>query len=181
MNGRAGPHLTLVLGGTRSGKSVVAEQLVADTVSDAAADAAAGAHVAVTYVATASVADADMERRVAAHRARRPSAWATEELGDGAELPALLARLEGVVLVDSLGAWLASVPGLAVDVPALVGALRGRRGVTVVVSEEVGLAVHPPTPLGRAFVDTLGRCNQAVAAAADRVLLVVAGRALELP
>jgi adenosyl cobinamide kinase/adenosyl cobinamide phosphate guanylyltransferase len=61
-----------------------------------------------------------------------------------------------------------------------VAALRGRSGDTVVVSEEVGLGVHPSSEVGRKFRDVLGTANQAVAELADRVLLVVAGRVLPL-
>jgi adenosylcobinamide kinase/adenosylcobinamide-phosphate guanylyltransferase len=162
----------LVLGGTRSGKSALAERLAADLVSDEGGT--------VTYVATASITDEEMERRVAAHRARRPPTWSTVEVRSSAALPGMLARLDGLVLVDSLGAWVASAPDLKVDDGALLAALQDRSGSTVVVSEEVGLAVHPPTAAGRAFVDVLGHLNQAVAGIAQRVLLVVAGRALEL-
>ena len=63
---------------------------------------------------------------------------------------------------------------------ALVDALSTRRGDTVVVSEEVGLSVHPTTEVGRRFVDVLGELNRRVAEIADDVLLVVAGRALRL-
>ncbi|MDA8282359.1 MAG: bifunctional adenosylcobinamide kinase/adenosylcobinamide-phosphate guanylyltransferase, partial [Actinomycetota bacterium] len=76
--------------------------------------------------------------------------------------------------------WVASAPDLDVDAQALVHALKVRSGSTVLVSEEVGLAVHPATAVGRAFVDALGHLNQTVAAMAERVLLVVAGRTLEL-
>jgi adenosyl cobinamide kinase/adenosyl cobinamide phosphate guanylyltransferase len=48
------------------------------------------------------------------------------------------------------------------------------------VSEEVGLGVHPETDVGRHWRDALGALNQTVAAAADDVLLVVAGRTLTL-
>ncbi len=58
--------------------------------------------------------------------------------------------------------------------------MRARSADTVLVSDEVGLSVHPPTALGRQFVDAVGDCNRAIAAIADRVLLVVAGRTLEL-
>jgi adenosyl cobinamide kinase/adenosyl cobinamide phosphate guanylyltransferase len=71
-------------------------------------------------------------------------------------------------------------PCLDVDVDALVTALGGRADPTVLVTEEVGLAVHPPTDVGRRFVDVLGDVNAAVAAVADEVLLVVAGRTLRL-
>ena len=88
------------------------------------------------------------------------------------------------MLVDSLGTWVAAHPDLAPDVAALVAALRARAarapGATVLVSEEVGLGVHPPTEVGRCFADALGTLNRAVAEIADRVLLVVAGRVLPL-
>ena len=164
--------VTLVLGGTRSGKSAIAERLTAEIEQTSGC--------AVTYVATASVYDDDMAQRVALHRARRPEGWATVEMQEPEQLPAILLGIEGAVLLDSLGTWLASCPDLVVDAGSLGAALRSRAGPTVVVSEEVGLAVHPPTPVGRAFTDALGSLNQVVAAAADRAVLVVAGRVLEL-
>jgi adenosyl cobinamide kinase/adenosyl cobinamide phosphate guanylyltransferase len=165
---RAVQVITLVLGGARSGKSAVAERLV-------------GAHLApITYLATAVVdpADADFAARVAAHRARRPADWATVE--SGPDLHVALAGTTGSVLVDALGTWVAATPDFAVDVVALCAALQARVGDTVVVSDEVGLGVHPGTDLGRRFRDVLGGVNQAVAEVADRVLLVVAGRVLPL-
>jgi adenosyl cobinamide kinase/adenosyl cobinamide phosphate guanylyltransferase len=161
------PMITLVLGGTRSGKSEVAESL-----------ALAGAGEAVTYVATGRVTDGEMADRIATHRARRPPAWATVEAG--ADLPAVLARLAGAALVDSLGTWVAGLPDLTADPGALCAALRGRDGDTIVVSEEVGMGVHPPTAVGRAFADALGSLNRSVAAVADAAYLVVAGRLLPL-
>jgi adenosyl cobinamide kinase/adenosyl cobinamide phosphate guanylyltransferase len=162
--------ITLVLGGTRSGKSQVAEALVS---------VAPGA---VTYVATGQVTDDDMAARIAAHRARRPAGWATVEAGH--DLPAVLSGLAGHALVDSLGTWVAGHRDLAPDASALCAALRSRSragtGDTVIVSEEVGLGVHPATAVGRRFADVLGGLNQVVADEADRVLLVVAGRVLPL-
>lgn len=164
--------ITLVLGGTRSGKSEVAEAL------------AAGAPGPVTYVATAQVTDDEMAARVAHHRARRPPAWTTVEAGAGADLPAVLGDLAGAALVDSLGTWVAGHSDLAPDAEALCAALRARAesasGDTIIVSEEVGLGVHPPTAVGRRFADVLGALNRAVADEADQVLLVVAGRVLPL-
>jgi len=159
--------VTLVLGGTRSGKSEVAERM------------AAGLGDVVTYVATAAVdpTDADHARRVEAHRARRPAAWPTVEVG--ADLPTVLASIEGPVIVDSLGTWVAACD-FEVDELALRSALTTREGSTIVVSEEVGLGVHPPTELGVRFQDALGRLNRVVADIADDVWLVIAGRALGL-
>lgn len=156
--------LTLVLGGARSGKSRVAEALAGDD---------------VVYVATAEVSDDDLAARVARHRARRPGSWSTVESG-----PDLVATIRSLpdrpALVDSLGTWVARCDGFAVDAGALVVALAARTSPTVVVSEEVGLGVHPETEVGRRWRDALGEVNQEVAAAADAVLLVVAGRTLQL-
>jgi adenosyl cobinamide kinase/adenosyl cobinamide phosphate guanylyltransferase len=159
--------ITLVLGGTRSGKSAVAEAL------------AARHGPTVTYVATMAIGeDPDLAERVAAHRMRRDPAWETVQCGD--DLPCLLAELRGTVLVDSLGPWVAAA-GAAADGESLGAALRSREGDTVVVSDEVGLAVHPSTEEGRRFRDALGSVNHAVSAVADRAFLVIAGRALALP
>ncbi|MGH9036528.1 MAG: bifunctional adenosylcobinamide kinase/adenosylcobinamide-phosphate guanylyltransferase, partial [Acidimicrobiia bacterium] len=154
--------ITLVLGGVRSGKSEVAERL-----------AGTGP---VTYLATGLVADEDFAGRVARHRERRPPAWSTVE--EPCDVPEVLTLLEGPVLLDALGAWVANHP--APDLDALVAALTGRSGDTIVVSEEVGLGVHPMTEVGRRFADSLGEANRRVAEVADRCLLVVAGRVVEL-
>jgi adenosylcobinamide kinase/adenosylcobinamide-phosphate guanylyltransferase len=135
---------------------------------------------AVTYVATGIATDDAMAARIAAHRARRPVGWATLEIVDTALMAPMLSSLGGVALLDSLGTWVAAAPDLQVDAAGLVDALRSRAGDAVVVSEEVGLSVHPGSQAGRQFVDALGDLNQAVAAAADRVLLVVAGRTIEV-
>jgi adenosylcobinamide kinase / adenosylcobinamide-phosphate guanylyltransferase len=159
--------ITLVLGGARSGKSVVAERLVGDLSSP------------VTYIATLEVGDdADLAERVELHRARRPSQWVT--LDAGPDLLAMLRTVVGSVLVDSLGPWVSGSPGMEVSGDALCSALVQRAGDTVVVSEEVGLSVHPSTEEGRRFCDALGTLNQAVATVADQILLVVAGCTLRL-
>ncbi len=159
--------ITFVLGGARSGKSEVAERI------------AARLPAPITYLATLVPGnDPDLDARIAAHRIRRPAAWRTVEAGAG--LPAVLSSVPGSVLVDGLGPWVAASPGMIVDAGALCAALTGRRAGTVVVSEEAGLGVHPATEDGRRFRDALGTLNQSVAAVADEVLFVVAGRILRL-
>jgi cobalamin synthase/adenosyl cobinamide kinase/adenosyl cobinamide phosphate guanylyltransferase len=157
--------ITLVLGGVRSGKSEVAERLAGPGPG--------------TYLATGLVApgDDDFADRVARHRARRPPAWVTME--EPRAVPGLLARLHGPVLLDAMGPWIANDP--RADIGSLVDALVSRRGDTVVVSEEVGLGVHPVTEVGRLFADRLGDANRRVAEVADRCILVVAGRPIDLP
>jgi len=160
--------ITLVLGGARSGKSEYAEAVVADGPGP------------VTYVATAmpDPGDEDFSARITIHRNRRPPDWATVECGT--DLAGALEAISGPVLVDSLGTWLASAPGFVVDDSALCAVLRSRSAPTVLVSEEVGMGVHPSTALGGQFRDALGRLNRAVSEVADHAVLVVAGRPLFL-
>jgi adenosylcobinamide kinase/adenosylcobinamide-phosphate guanylyltransferase len=162
--------ITLVLGGTRSGKSVFAERVAARLAEP------------VTYVATAASTDPDMTSRIAAHQARRPAGWRTVEVSrpGGQHLSDVLAAIEGTVLLDALGPWVAGAPDFSVDATGLCRVLQLRRGDTVVVSDEVGMGVHPSSGLGRQFRDALGELNQAVASVADDAVLVVAGRALHL-
>ena len=157
--------VTLVLGGSRSGKSGVAERRAGPG--------------AVTYVATgiADAGDGDMAARIAAHRERRPSAWTTVESDD---LVVAIRDSSGTVLVDSLTTWVALATDFSVYAGALCRALAGHDGDVIVVSDEVGLGVHPSSEPGRRFRDALGLVNQAVAVVADDVLFVVAGRLLRL-
>lgn len=159
--------IVLVLGGARSGKSAYAERRAASLPEP------------VSYVATACFdGDADLAARVDEHRARRPASWTTIEAGS--EVPGVLRSTRGTVVLDALGPWIAAAPAFDVDAAELCDALAGRDGDTLVVSEEVGLGVHPSTAAGQQFRDALGELNQAVATVADEVVLVVAGRALRL-
>jgi nicotinate-nucleotide--dimethylbenzimidazole phosphoribosyltransferase len=168
-------NTALVLGGIRSGKSAFAESLVADAAS-------------VRYVATAVGGEDDPEwmNRIEAHQRRRPQSWTTEETGaDPARLAAVLAdaKPDDTVLVDDLGGWAAALLDPAnqpnddvATVDALADAVRACAARLVVVSPEVGLSVIAPTPVGRAFADAIGTANQALAAACDAVVFVVAGQ-----
>lgn len=157
--------ITLVLGGARSGKSAVAERRAGDG--------------PVTYIATwLSADDRDMAARVAAHQARRPANWTTVETSD--LVGAVRGAGAGTLLVDSLTTWVAGATGFAVDAAGLGLAMGSHDGDVIVVSDEVGLGVHPSSEEGRRFRDALGLVNQAVSAVADEALLVVAGRVLRL-
>ncbi|MDL4819845.1 bifunctional adenosylcobinamide kinase/adenosylcobinamide-phosphate guanylyltransferase [Actinomadura opuntiae] len=172
-----GPFRTLLLGGSRSGKSAEAEMRLAGCPD-------------VLYVATGPARDDDPEwtRRVEAHRSRRPAWWTTAETTD---LAGVLASASGAVLVDGIGTWLAAAmdDAGAWDDPAralpavddLVAAWRGTAARVVAVSDEVGFSLVPTTPSGRAFRDMIGMVNQRLAAESEEAALVVAGRVLELP
>jgi len=171
----------LVLGGVRSGKSRHAEGLYEHVDN-------------VVYVATGfppSDDDPDWAARVAAHKARRPIGWRTVETGD---LTTVLRNASSPLLVDCLGTWLTRV---LEDVGAweqkrgwelrlddrledFLDAWAATRVRVVLVSNEVGSGVVPATASGRLFRDVLGALNTRVAAGADRVQLVVAGRVLDL-
>ena len=163
----------LFLGGTRSGKSALAESMTASIAESTGAP--------VTYVATGPGADPSMADRIAAHQVRRPSTWATEEVG--VALAPALDTIVGVALVDSLGTWVAAHHDFEIDLDEMIAALyrRFERGQpTILVSDEVGMGVHPATELGNRFRDVLGEVNAAVALAVDEARLVVAGRVLLL-
>ncbi|MBL6275796.1 bifunctional adenosylcobinamide kinase/adenosylcobinamide-phosphate guanylyltransferase [Micromonospora fiedleri] len=173
-----GWNRVLVLGGIRSGKSEFAESLVADAAT-------------VRYVATAAGDDdAEWAARLAAHRARRPAGWSTEETAsDPRRLADVIsaARPDETLLVDDLGGWVTVLLDPAhqpaddtVTIDELITAVRGCAARLVLVSPEVGLSLVPTTPLGRAFTDALGVVNRAVAGVCDVVLLVVAGQPCQL-
>lgn len=169
----------LVLGGTRSGKSVHAESLAAATGTD------------VVYVATArrDVGDEEMSARIATHRDRRPAHWTTEETDEVTRV--LTEHPSSTVLIDDLGGWLTrrmdatlawADGGAAVadDLEALVAAVADRTAPVLLVSPEVGLGVVPETLSGRVFADVIGSLNRRLAEVCDSAVLVVAGRALPL-
>ncbi|MFQ5763771.1 MAG: bifunctional adenosylcobinamide kinase/adenosylcobinamide-phosphate guanylyltransferase [Rhodospirillales bacterium] len=165
-------HITLVLGGARSGKSLYAETT--------AEEAATAAKPGGLYLATAEAGDAEMTARIAEHKARRGPEWKTvEEPLDIAAALAEHARADRPVLVDCLTLWLANVIAAGRDpddeVGALVETLEGLDGPVVLVSNEVGMGIVPESALARSYRDHAGRMNQAVARTAQRVVLISAG------
>ncbi|HWH11445.1 MAG TPA: bifunctional adenosylcobinamide kinase/adenosylcobinamide-phosphate guanylyltransferase [Solirubrobacteraceae bacterium] len=175
--------LTVVIGGTRSGKSARAEALATAT------------GLPVRYVATADPADASMRERIRAHKARRPAAWTCVDVG--VSLAAACSRAGGeCVLVDGLGPWIATLlhaagaftdPAVlpAVGAAVLDSVARAQdalasAGAAIVVAEQAGDGVLPPDAAARAWIDLLGDATQRFADRADTVELVVAGRSIPL-
>jgi adenosylcobinamide kinase / adenosylcobinamide-phosphate guanylyltransferase len=179
-------HRTIVLGGTRSGKSAHAERLLPEDGP-------------VTYVATGrrDPADAEWTARIAAHTARRPSTWRTVEPAGPGGLAALLTDVATDAppllvddlatwvtgVLDAVGAWdgaasaLAEAAGHADELVAAVAACPTR---LVLVSAEVGLGVVPETRSGRLFRDELGSLNARLAQVCDEAVLLVAGIPVQL-
>lgn len=165
---------SLILGGARSGKSALAERLAA-------------AHAQVTYIATAQARDAEMDERIAHHRARRPANWGCveEPIALAATLRAQAAP-DRCLLVDCLTLWLSNLLGDADPAlfererSALFSTLAELPGSVIFVSNEVGLGVVPMGELSRRYVDEAGRLHQALGILCNQVVFVAAGLPLVL-
>jgi adenosyl cobinamide kinase/adenosyl cobinamide phosphate guanylyltransferase len=163
----------LLLGGARSGKSALAVRLAIES------------RRPVTVIATATAGDEEMAERIRRHRASRSASWKTVE-----EPVDLLGAIRSVetgdfLVVDCLTLWVTNLLGAGHGegeferlIEPVVRELTGRRGV--VVSNEVGMGIVPANELARGFRDVLGFVNTRFASGAERAVLMVAGRALEL-
>ena len=180
---------TLILGGQRSGKSRHAEGLAQRWL------AASPQHRAV-MIATGQAWDDEMRERIARHQADRadrvPGLVTIEEPLALAEALRHSSGANTLVVVDCLTLWLNNLmmpaePRPAVSETAVIAAgellceaVVDAPGPVVLVGNEIGLGVIPLGREVRAFVDTLGRLNQQVAAACERVILMMAGLPLTL-
>ncbi len=183
-------RLVLLLGGARSGKSAMAERMAMQM----------GGRV--TYLATAQPLDEEMAQRIKNHQAARPAEWRTvEEPLDLDAAMKMAVRESDVVLVDCLTLWLSNqlcrieAPEASPEWHAaiaelgtrlrqssseLIATVRSAEATALLVSNEVGLGLVPPSHLGRAYRDLLGMLNRQLAAEADQVLLMVAGLAVDV-
>jgi adenosylcobinamide kinase/adenosylcobinamide-phosphate guanylyltransferase len=184
--------LTLVLGGARSGKSTWAERKARESGKS------------VLFVATATAGDGEMAGRIAGHRASRPAEWRTVEAPtDLASAIRVHVQPDDLVLVDCLTLWVSNLilrpcadsttdedlspeawsaieRDVVVATRELMDAARDVDASFIFISNEVGLGVVPAFPLGRYYRDILGRVNQAIAAEAEPVILMIAGLPIDL-
>lgn len=184
----------LITGGVRSGKSRLAE----DMTKNMAAQALGGK---VVYVATAEAGDEEMRRRIERHRQERPADWITVEEQVGVSRVIEAQGSADVILVDCMtllvSNWLLEIGGSGEEWDAesfgeqemqavlqqasdLALAARNARSNVIFVTNEVGWGLVPDNPLGRAYRDVLGLCNQIMAAEADEVYAVWAGIPLKI-
>jgi adenosylcobinamide kinase/adenosylcobinamide-phosphate guanylyltransferase len=173
----------LILGGQRSGKSRRAEALAQAWLVQAPRRRA-------LLIATGQAGDAEMRARIAHHQRERalrvPGMLTVEEPLQLAETLTAQSRDDTLVVVDCLTLWLTNhlmpADGVAGEPPidALLLALRAAPGPVVLVGNEIGLGVIPMGREVRAFVDELGRLNQALARACARVTFMAAGLPLTL-
>lgn len=158
---------TLILGGTKSGKSHLAEQWANATSR------------AVSYIATAQAHDDEMAQRIKQHQQQRPDNWPTIEqplyLGD-----AINQATTDVVLVDCLTLWLTNLllaegDLLTEQISALLDTLQTTDKHIIMVSNETNMGVMPLGDLTRRYCDEAGVLHQRIAKMSDNVILTVAG------
>ena len=170
--------MTLILGGARSGKSSHAQTLAEATSKP------------VTFLATAQALDEEMAARIQKHQAERPAGWQT------LEIPCDVATHSGqirsdVVILDCITLLVSNLlmqfvkddrmdeapfmQAVQKEIEGLVETIREREQEWFIISNEVGLGLVPPYPMGRVYRDALGWANQNLAREADRVLFLVAG------
>ncbi len=171
-------RLTLITGGARSGKSRYALALAQHCAPSGRA----------FFLATAQVLDQEMAERVARHRSARPARFETVE--EPVAVAARLKSLEGaaaVAVIDCLTLWVSNLLCAGLSDAAVLGetellttALRSVSFPTIVVSGETGCGIVPENQLARRFRDLLGAANQQIGAAADALVLMVAGHPLRV-
>lgn len=164
--------ITFILGGARSGKSAFAQ-------------ARAIKHKKAAYLATGIPCDGEMKERIRRHRADRPKSWLTieEPLHLDRALGAALTGCDAAIL-DCIGGWVTNLilkgkykedAVLRKTEKFLAAARKLKKFEMIIVSNETGLGLVPPTKLGRDFRDIVGRVNQLIAREADKVYFMVAG------
>lgn len=175
-----GKKLIFLLGGARSGKSYYAEQWAIEHGKR------------VLFVATAQAFDDEMRERIAHHQSTRPEYWHTLEEPLDVSSAIATALAEGqydTVLLDCItllaSNLLLTLPEdctqedanerILMQIDALLSVVSQSNITWLVISNEVGMGIVPPSRLGRLYRDALGRANQRFAQAADEVLLLVAG------
>ena len=171
-------HLTLILGGARSGKSSYAASLAEEM------------NKSVTFLATAQALDEEMSTRIQKHRAERPAHWETLELPFDIASRVRQVKTD-VVILDCITLLVSNLvmqyakddlvdegpfmKALQNEIEGLIQAIRAEKQDWFIISNEVGLGLVPPYQMGRVYRDGLGWANQQLARAAEKVIFMVAG------
>ena len=167
------PKITLITGGARSGKSSYALS---------SAECICGTRL---FIATASAVDDDLQQRIQKHRDMRDvDLWQTIEETIALSEVVIESSQCNVIVVDCLTFWLSNLllknEGLTSEslgrlVFEVCSSIQSIPAKVFLVSNELGMGVHPTSELGRNFRDLHGFMNQRFAEAADRVVLMVSG------
>ncbi|WP_158212439.1 bifunctional adenosylcobinamide kinase/adenosylcobinamide-phosphate guanylyltransferase [Natranaerobius trueperi] len=174
--------LILVTGGSASGKSKYAENLITEMERNFS-------NPKTTYIATAKMVDDEMKRRIKKHQERRPTHWNTELACYDLILPLKkLSKTEDNILLDSLSMYLSNkllsfdekktselFSQVIKDLSEVSDICENSNSTVVIVTDEIGWGLIPANSMGRTFRDLLGEANQILASKASEVYLVVCG------
>jgi adenosylcobinamide kinase/adenosylcobinamide-phosphate guanylyltransferase len=177
-------RLTFILGGARSGKSTFAQQLALERGQN------------VVYIATAQAGDSEMKARITTHKTNRPVHWRTLEITH--QLAASLTpfpKHTHIFLLDCLTMLVSNIilqgsisdeepdekmvsQSVDEEISTLLAVIQKNQADWIIVSNEVGMGLVPPYPLGRLYRDLLGKANQQIATVAHEIYLMMAGMAI---
>ncbi len=162
-----------ITGGARSGKSSFGQQLAEENSSNP------------IYLATARIWDDDFRERVSRHQADRGSQWTTLEKEKGInEL-----NLEGkTVLLDCITLWLTNIfyanknniECTLTEAKKEWDEFLKNDFNLIVISNELGMGIHPEHESARKFIDLQGWMNQYISKTANEVYLMVSGISTQL-
>ena len=162
----------LITGGTRSGKSVVAENLTLTYTNKP------------VYISTAKIFDDEMAQRISKHKNRRENLWIEYEAYTDLVDVIIKTNHLGPRLVDCLTMWLNNLIFEKIDwkseVSKLVECLVKQEQPIIIVTNEVGSGIIPENKLARQFSDIVGETNSIIAKNVDTVFLVVSGVSLKI-
>jgi adenosylcobinamide kinase / adenosylcobinamide-phosphate guanylyltransferase len=174
--------VTLVLGGTKSGKTGWA-QMRAQELSLATGKT-------VGYIATALPFDEGMKLRISKHQASRPSHWQTfEESRRVSSILAGASEGKAVLILDCLTLLATNIilemgdepdreeaqEAVLTEVSAILEEAEKLEAELIIISNYVEAGLVAPTRLGGIFQDIAGLCHQSVARKAEQVIYMVAG------
>lgn len=165
--------LVFITGGARSGKSRYAQDLALQHSEQP------------VYVATARIWDEDFRQRIERHRQDRDARWTSlEEEKHLSRLP-----LQGrTAVIDCVTLWINNFfSDLRYDVDAClasckmeIDALLQQDAHLIVISNEIGMGLHPNTESGRKFTDLQGWVNQYIAARSQEAIFMISGLPLKV-
>jgi len=178
--------MTLLTGGARSGKSTLAEKIAAETGGE------------ILFIATAQALDKEMERRIQLHQESRPEDWKSLEIGEN--LASVLAKKKlsaDLIIIDCITMLVSNVilkhsgsldepdeeaaeDALDQEISSLISYIQKSNSTFILVSNDVGMGLVPPYPVGRLYRDLMGRVNRQLALVADEVYWINAGFVLPL-
>lgn len=161
-------EITFITGGQRSGKSRFAQQLAEENSESP------------VYLATARVWDDDFQHRIARHQSDRGQNWHTIE----EQVYISKHNLAGkTVVLDCITLWLTNIffeNNSDIERSLEFAKTEWSRFIQAdfsvyVVSNELGMGVHPENEIARKFADLQGWMNQYIAKTADSVCLMISG------